>query len=292
MQSPLIDRVHAALDGFRIELPSWGFANTGTRFGKFVQPAAAATIEEKFADAGHVHALTGACPTLALHVLWDFEDGSKACRQWPPLARAARRPPRLDQPESVPGPGLQIRLARQSRSRGSRASAVQHIVDSVQIAGALQQPRRLALVRRWFELSRHGQHPARASSGSKKAFARSTRGSHPTSGCWSNTSPSSRPSTTPTSPTGAWRCCSRAQPGRRHACWSTPGITTWRRTSSRSSPWLLAEDMLGGFHFNDRRYADDDLTLGSIDPYQIFRIFHEIRFVRIGDRRAAPTSRT
>jgi L-rhamnose isomerase/sugar isomerase len=40
--------------------------------------------------------------------------------------------------------------------------------------------------------------------------------------------------------------------------------------------WLLAEDMLGGFHFNDRRYADDDLTLGSIDPYQLFRIFHEI----------------
>ena len=42
--------------------------------------------------------------------------------------------------------------------------------------------------------------------------------------------------------------------------------------------WLLAEDMLGGFHFNDRRYADDDLTLGSIDPYQVFRIFHEIAF--------------
>ncbi len=42
--------------------------------------------------------------------------------------------------------------------------------------------------------------------------------------------------------------------------------------------WLLAEDMLGGFHFNDRRYADDDLTIGSIDPYQVFRIFHEILF--------------
>ena len=42
--------------------------------------------------------------------------------------------------------------------------------------------------------------------------------------------------------------------------------------------WLLAENMLGGFHFNDRRYADDDLTLGSIDPYQVFRIFHEILF--------------
>jgi L-rhamnose isomerase/sugar isomerase len=41
--------------------------------------------------------------------------------------------------------------------------------------------------------------------------------------------------------------------------------------------WLLRAGMLGGFHFNDRRYADDDLTLGSIDPYQVFRIFHEIR---------------
>src|SRR5579859_3469049 len=42
--------------------------------------------------------------------------------------------------------------------------------------------------------------------------------------------------------------------------------------------FLLDEEMLGGFHFNDRKYADDDLTLGSIDPYQIFRIFHEILY--------------
>ncbi len=54
------ERVFAALDGFRIEVPSWGFANTGTRFGKFVQEAAATTIEEKFADAAEVNRLTGA----------------------------------------------------------------------------------------------------------------------------------------------------------------------------------------------------------------------------------------
>ena len=45
------ERIFAALDGFRIEVPSWGFANTGTRFGKFSQAGAATTIEEKFADA-------------------------------------------------------------------------------------------------------------------------------------------------------------------------------------------------------------------------------------------------
>jgi L-rhamnose isomerase / sugar isomerase len=51
--------------------------------------------------------------------------------------------------------------------------------------------------------------------------------------------------------------------------------------------WLLDEQMLGGFHFNDRRYADDDLTLGSIDPYQVFRIFHEIQFFEFQTGRPA-----
>ena len=71
------ERIHKALDIFRIELPSWGFANTGTRFGKYLQPAAASSLEEKFADAGMVHQLTGASPLLALHVEWDLPGGVK-----------------------------------------------------------------------------------------------------------------------------------------------------------------------------------------------------------------------
>ena len=76
-----------ALDQLSIELPSWGFANTGTRFGKFLQAAAAATIEEKFADAAQVHRLTGACPTLALHVLWDRPGGVEDVPRVQALAR-------------------------------------------------------------------------------------------------------------------------------------------------------------------------------------------------------------
>ena len=68
-------KINAALDRLHIELPSWGFANTGTRFGKFLQPGAATTIAEKFADAGEVHRLTGSAPTVALHVLWDLPAG-------------------------------------------------------------------------------------------------------------------------------------------------------------------------------------------------------------------------
>ena len=59
------ERIFQALDSLKIELPSWGFANTGTRFGKFIQPAAATCIQEKFSDAGQVHALTGSCPKPA-----------------------------------------------------------------------------------------------------------------------------------------------------------------------------------------------------------------------------------
>ena len=68
-------RLFDALDRFRLEVPSWGFADTGTRFGVFHQPAAASTISEKLADAGFVHRLTGLCPTVALHVQWDLPGG-------------------------------------------------------------------------------------------------------------------------------------------------------------------------------------------------------------------------
>ena len=73
--SAIRDRAFKVLDSFKIEIPSWGFANTGTRFGKFVQAAAASTIEEKFADAAEVNRLTGSTPTMALHVLWDLPNG-------------------------------------------------------------------------------------------------------------------------------------------------------------------------------------------------------------------------
>src|SRR4051794_569483 len=74
-ESALQELAVQALDSFQIEIPSWGFANTGTRFGKYLQAGAASTLEEKFSDAGQVHKLTGVTPTMALHVLWDLPNG-------------------------------------------------------------------------------------------------------------------------------------------------------------------------------------------------------------------------
>ena len=86
--SALFEHAAHILDRFQIEIPSWGFANTGTRFGKFVQAAAASTLEEKFSDAAEVHRLTGATPTLALHVLWDLPHGLVDVEQVQALERS------------------------------------------------------------------------------------------------------------------------------------------------------------------------------------------------------------
>ena len=132
----LADAVADALDSFRIELPSWGFANTGTRFGKFLQPAAAATIEEKFSDAAQVHALTGVCPTLALHVLWDLPDGLRSA---PDVAALAAR--HGIRPGSI-NPNLFEEQVYKFGSFGNpdaevRRHALQHTRDSVEIARRL-----------------------------------------------------------------------------------------------------------------------------------------------------------
>src|SRR6202521_5816780 len=81
MNTPKSERLLRALTHFRIEIPSWGFTNTGTRFGKFQQAAAATSTEEKFSDAGQVHRVTGCCPTVAVHVLWDFPQGKASVKE-------------------------------------------------------------------------------------------------------------------------------------------------------------------------------------------------------------------
>ncbi len=115
-----------ALDSFRIEVPSWGFANTGTRFGKFVQAAAASTIEEKFADAAEVNRLTGVTPTLALHVLVGSAQRPEGRAGSEAAGEALRRSLGIDQSQPLSGSGVQVRFALQSLGRHSRAGAGTH----------------------------------------------------------------------------------------------------------------------------------------------------------------------
>jgi L-rhamnose isomerase/sugar isomerase len=267
-------RVWTALDRFRIEIPSWGFANTGTRFGKFSQPAAASTIEEKFADAAQVNALTGIAPTLALHVLWDLPNGKADVPKIQDLERkhnirSGSINPNLFQDQeykfgSICNPSAEI-----------RGNALAHLLDSVEIGRALgsrdvslwvsdgsNYPGTQSMRRRieWMEEVLTSTHAALGSEQRMlveyKPFEPAFY--HTDIADWGM----------------ALELARRAGPQARVLV--DTGHHLLGTNIEQIVAWLLHLDALGGFHFNDRKFADDDLTLGSIDPYQVFRIFHEI----------------
>ena len=268
------DRVFRALESFRIELPSWGFANTGTRFGKFIQPAAATTIEEKFSDAGQVCRLTGVCPTVALHVLWDCPDGLKNVAEIEAYARRYSV-----QPGSI-NPNLFQDQEYKYGSFGNpsgdvRRRAVRHVRDSIEIGKCLNS-RHISL---WF--ADGSNYPGTANLRQRKRwFEENLRAVHDDLAPNQQLLIEYKPFEpafyhTDVADWGMALHMARAAGPKAKVLVDT-GHHYASQNIEQIVAWLLAEDMLGGFHFNDRRYADDDLTLGSIDPYQLFRIFAEI----------------
>ena len=268
------DRVHRALDGFRIELPSWGFANTGTRFGKFVQAAAASTLEEKFSDAGQVHALTGVCPTVALHVLWDLPDGIASA------AEIARLSARYGVRAGSINPNLFQDQEYKYGSFGNPDAAVrqrarQHVLDSIAIAAAVES-RDISL---WF--ADGSNYPGTTNIRQRRRwFIENLQASHRACAPGQRLLVEYKPFEPAFYHTdiGDWGMALllAREAGPQARVLVDTGHHYLSQNIEQIVAWLLAENMLGGFHFNDRRYADDDLTLGSIDPYQVFRIFHEI----------------
>jgi L-rhamnose isomerase / sugar isomerase len=268
-------RAREALESFVIETPSWGFADTGTRFGKFFQDAAAIDLGDKLADAGHVHRMTGCCPTVAVHVLWDFkpDEDPKA------VARLARK-------HGVKIGSINPNLFQdQCYKWGSfghndpavRARALQHCIDSAEIGKAVGSEY-LSL---WFADGTNypGQGSIRAR---KQTFEASLQALHRKLGPRQTMLVEYKPFepafyATDIADWGMALLLAK-KAGPRAKVLVDTGHHYNAQNIEQIVAWLLDEDMLGGFHFNDRRYADDDLTLGSIDPYQVFRIFHEIHF--------------
>ena len=268
------ERVGKALDGFQIEVPSWGFANTGTRFGKFVQSGAATTIDEKFADAAQVNALTGASPTVALHVLWDLP---KAVADVPAIqalekkygVKAGSINPNLFQDAdykygSIANPSAEI-----------RAIALDHLLDSVEIGKQLGSKD----VSLW--IADGSNYPGTQSIRNRIGWMEQVLGAtHAALGDDQRMLVEYKPFEpafyhTDIADWGMALELSRGAGSKAKVLVDT-GHHYQGTNIEQIVAWLLHLGALGGFHFNDRKYADDDLTLGSIDPYQLFRIFHEI----------------
>jgi L-rhamnose isomerase/sugar isomerase len=275
MKDRLVEVAWKALDKLNIELPSWGFANTGTRFGKFIQPAAATTIEEKFSDAAQVHGVTGGSPTLALHVQWDLPNGSKDVSHVEKLVqkfgvRAGSINPNIFQNQEYkygslgnPDPAI-------------RRMAIDHIVESVAIADALSSRD----ISPWF--ADGSNYPGTQNIRARiRFFEQGLKEIH------DSLRPGQRllleykpfePAFYHTDVADWGMALLLAKhAGPQSLVLVDTGHHYQAQNIEQIVAWLLHHQMMGGFHFNDRRYADDDLTLGSIDPYQVFRIFHEIQ---------------
>lgn len=263
-----------ALNRFAVELPSWGFANTGTRFGKFIQAGAATNTPEKIADAGQVHRFTGCCPTVAVHVLWDFAKGLADVPEVLQVAAAhgvaiGAINPNVFQDQcykngSLGNPDPEV-----------RRTALSHILDCVEIQRATGS-RDLSL---WFADGTNfpGTGSIRAR---KQWFTEGLQATHAALSGNQRMLVEYKPFEpafyhTDIADWGmSYIYCKQSGP--RAKVLVDTGHHYQAQNIEQIVAWLLSEEMLGGFHFNDRRYADDDLTLGSIDPYQVFRIFHEI----------------
>ena len=273
---PVRERVFKALDAFAIEIPSWGFANTGTRFGKFQQAAAASTIEEKFADAAEVNRLTGATPTLALHVLWDLPNGLadankiKALEKKTGVRAGSINPNLFQEPEykfgSICNPSAEI-----------REKAIAHLIDSVEIGKAVGS----AEVSLWIADGSNypGTQSMRRRIGwAKEALAHTHAALAPGQTMLVEYKPF-EPAFYHTDIADWGMALELARSAGPQARVLVDTGHHYQATNiEQIVAWLLDLGALGGFHFNDRKYADDDLTLGSIDPYQVFRIFHELLF--------------
>jgi len=272
--APSPEVLRAALDEFRIEVPSWGFADTGTRFGKFLQDNAAGTLAEKFADAGQVHSFTGVCPTVALHVLWDLPAGTDL-KEVQKLS---------DQHGVRPGSINPNVFEEQEYKHGSLANeraevrdkALRHILDSVRLAKGLGSRDIVA----WF--ADGSNYPGTANIRRRKQWMTDgLRTAHQALDGGQRLLVEYKPFEpafyhTDIADWGMALQLARAAGPQARVLVDT-GHHYQGQNIEQIVAWLLSENMLGGFHFNDRRYADDDLTLGSIDPYQVFRIFAEIR---------------
>ena len=268
------EKIFTALNSFTIELPSWGFANTGTRFGKFIQPAAATTLEEKLNDSTQVHRLTGCCPTVAVHVLWDFPAGPQDARAVATLAdrlgvRIGSVNPNLFQAQiykygSFANPAPSVRQA-----------AVAHVIESAEIARQVGS-RDVSL---W--LADGSNYPGTAHIRNRRQWLEEgLRQAHDALSGTQRLLLEYKPFEpafyhTDIADWGMALLLARAAGSRARVLVDT-GHHYQSQNIEQIVAWLLHDEMLGGFHFNDRRYADDDLTLGSIDPYQIFRVFCEI----------------
>ena len=266
-----LDSVEERLRAQRIETPSWGYGDTGTRFAVFSQPGVPTNPFEKIADAHEAHKHTGICPSVAIHIPWDKVDDYGELKEHAGSMgmRIGAVNPNLFQEEeyklgSVCNPDEAV-----------RRKATDHILECIEVAGEVDSD----VISLWLA---DGTNYA-----GQDSFAERR---HRMLDCLSEVYEALP---------GSMRLLVEYkpfEPAFYHtdiADWGA-SLTICQKLGERAEvlvdlghhakevnieylvALLLDEDRLGGFHFNNRKYADDDLIVGSLQPFELFLIYVEL----------------
>jgi L-rhamnose isomerase/sugar isomerase len=268
---PDLTAAKTALREHRIEIPSWAFMNTGTRFKVFAQPGVPRTPEEKIDDAAQVHLYTGVAPSVAVHIPWDRVDDYAALAAYARDAgvRIGTVNSNVFQDDdyklgSVANPDPRV-----------RRKALDHLLGCVDIMDATGS-RDLKL---WFADGTNypGQDDIRT---------RQDRLAEALAAVYQRLGPDQRmlleyklfepafyTTDVPDWGTSVLHCMALGPK-------ALVVVDTGHHAPGTNIEFIVAvllrAGRLGGFDFNSRFYADDDLMVGAADPFQLFRILHEV----------------
>ena len=268
---PDLTAVKNALRAQRIELPSWAFGNTGTRFKVFAQPGVPRTVQEKVDDAAQVHKYTGVAPTVAVHIPWD------TVADYAGLASYAR-----DQGVAIGTVNANV-FQDDDYMLGSvchpdprvRRKALAALLECVDIMDATGS----ADLKLWFADGTNypGQDDIRARQDrlaeALDSACRRLSGRQRLILEYKLFEPAFYSTDVPDWGTAYLHCVRLGEQAK--VCVDTghhaPGTNIEFIVAM-----LLRAGKLGAFDFNSRFYADDDLMVGAADPFQLFRILHEV----------------
>jgi L-rhamnose isomerase/sugar isomerase len=266
-----IEAVKAALKQQRIETPSWGYGDSGTRFKVFAWPGAARDVHEKLADAAFIHGLTGIAPSVALHIPWDRVDDWAALRQYAAEqgVQIGAINPNVFQDDAYklgsvchPDPAV-------------RRRAVDHMRECIEIMGATGSD----ILSLWFADGTNyaGQDSIRARKRRMEEALAEVYAALPEGGRMLIEYKFFEPAFYHTDLADWGMAAAMARKlGPQAQVLVDTGHHAQGTNVEHIVAFLLDEALLGGFHFNSRKYADDDLIVGTVNPFELFLIYNEI----------------
>jgi L-rhamnose isomerase/sugar isomerase len=263
--------VKAKLKALKVETPSWGYGDSGTRFKVFKQNGVPRNPFEKFEDAAQVHKLTGVCPSVAIHIPWDKVDDYAKLKQHAAdlgVSIGAVNPNLFQEDDYIFG-------SVTNSNEAIRRKATDHLLECVDIAKTVGSD----VLSLWF--ADGSNYPGQVDIRARKAWMYEALKE-----MYGAMTPNMRMLIEYKFYEPAFYHTDLADWGMAFNLANKLGPQAEVLVDTGHHPqgtniehivtYLLDENKLGGFHFNSRKYGDDDLIVGSVNPYELFLIFYQI----------------